>query len=53
MFLEPTVLFYGFDTWTPPCLPVDGDVEDSVHEDLEINENTGTTNVVIIISAGG
>ena len=56
MFLEPTVLFYGFDTWTPQRPPIDGDVEDSFHEDLEVNENTGTevfTNVAIIISAGG
>ena len=56
VFLELTVLFYGFYGWTPQCLPVDGDVEDSFHEDLEINENMVTeifANVVITIFAGG
>lgn len=56
MFLELAVLFYGFDGWTPQYLPVDGDVEDRFHEDLEINENAGIeifTNVVIVIFVRG
>ena len=54
-FLEITVPGYCFDSRSPQCLPVSGDVEDSFNEDLEINENTGTeifTKVVIVIVAG-
>ena len=39
---EFLVLFHSFDLTSPIFLPVIGDVEDGLHEDLEIDENPAT-----------
>ena len=39
---EFLVLFHSFDLTSPSFLPVIGDVEDGLHEDLEIDKNPAT-----------